>query len=134
MPRASIRLTNDRARHTAAAWCWGAADATLVTFEPPATKRTLAQNAAMWAALTEIAEQVPWHGQQLVPDDWKLLFLADMERGSRMTPALDGRGFVNLNTSSSALTVTEFATLLDAIYRFAADHDVQFRTPPESDR
>jgi hypothetical protein len=126
MPQAAIRLTNDRARHTAAAWVWGAQDGTLVTFATP-LKRTLAQNAAMWAQLTDIAEQLDWHGQQLPPDDWKLLFLADMDRGSRIVPALDGRGWVNLNTSSSALTVSEFARLLDAIQRFAADHHVTFR-------
>jgi hypothetical protein len=94
-----------------------------VTFTT-ANKRTLAQNAAMWAALTEIAEQVPWHNQMLEPDDWKLLFLADMWRGVRLVPSLDGRGFVNLNISSSALKVAEFAELLDAIYRFADEHGV----------
>jgi hypothetical protein len=126
MPQAAIRLTNPTARHKAAAWAWSSEDGTLVTFATP-QKRTAAQNAAMWAALTDIAEQLDWHGQQLPPDDWKLLFLADMDRGSRIVPALDGRGWVNLNTSSSALTVSEFARLLDAIHRFAADHHVTFR-------
>jgi NinB protein len=129
LPQAAIRLVNDRTRHTAAAWAWSSEPGTLVTFATP-HKRTLSQNAAMWAALTEIAEQVSWHGQQLSPDDWKLLFLADMDRGQRMVPALDGRGWVNLNTSSSALTVSEFAALLDAIYRFAAENSVTFRAAP----
>jgi len=123
MAQAAIRLVNDVARRTAASWAWGSDLNTLVTFATP-LKRTLQQNAAMWAALTEIAEQVPWHGQMLAPDDWKLLFLADMDRGARMVPALDGRGWVNLNTSSSALRVAEFAALLDAIHKFAAEHGV----------
>src|SRR5678816_2006336 len=126
MAQASIRLVNERTRQTVASWAWGAEAGTLVTFATP-DKRTLAQNAMMWASLTDIAEQVRWHGQHLTPDDWKLLFLADMDRGARMVPALDGRGFVNLNTSSSALRVREFAALLDAINTFAAENGVQFR-------
>jgi hypothetical protein len=127
MPQAAIRLLGPNTREKAATWCWNADPGTLVIFQPR-DKRTVAQNAAMWAALTEIAEQLPWHGQHLPADDWKLLFLANMDRGSRMVPALDGRGFVNLNVSSSALRVREFAELLDSIYRFAADHEVVLRT------
>jgi hypothetical protein len=123
MAQAAIRLVSPSTREKAATWCWNADVGTLAVFQSP-DRRTLAQNAAMWATLTEIAEQVEWHGQHLAPDDWKLLFLADMDRGARMVPALDGRGFVNLNTSSSALRVREFAELLDAIYSFAADHNV----------
>jgi hypothetical protein len=127
MPQAAIRLASPETREKASAWCWNADPGTLVTFATP-DKRTAAQNAAMWAALTEIAEQVPWHGQHLPADDWKLLFLANMGRGMRMVPALDGRGFVNLNVSSSALRVGEFAELLDDIHRFAADVGVVLRT------
>ncbi|HEY1878456.1 MAG TPA: recombination protein NinB [Caulobacteraceae bacterium] len=128
MAQASIRLVTDRARHTAATWAWNADPGTLVTFASP-DKRTVTQNAAMWPALTDISEQVQWHGQSLSPDQWKQLFLADMDRGALMVPALNGKGFVNLNTSSSALRVKEFARLLDAIYKFGADHDVIWRVP-----
>jgi len=127
MAQALIRLVNDAARRRAADWCWGADLNTAVSFANP-DKRTLEQNALMWALLTEIAEQVLWHGQHLAPDDWKLLFLADMDRGARMVPSLDGRGWVNLNTSSSALRVREFAALLDAIHQFAAENGVVFRS------
>jgi hypothetical protein len=127
MAQATLRLTSRATRERAAQWCWGAEPGTAVTFATP-DKRTLEQNALMWALLTEIAEQVPWHGQHLAPDDWKQLFLADMDRGIRMVPALDGRGFVNLNTSSSALRVREFAALLDAIHKFVADHGVAVRS------
>ena len=123
MAQATIRLSTPATREKAARWCWGAEPGTAVSFTSP-DKRTLEQNALMWALLTEISEQVVWHGQHLVPDDWKLLFLANMDRGARMVPALDGRGFVNLNTSSSALRVREFASLLDDIYKFVAEQGV----------
>jgi hypothetical protein len=129
MPHALIRLTDHTSRMRASSWCYGAADGTSVTFATP-DRRTAAQNAAMWAALTDIAAAVLWHGQQLAADDWKMLFLADMQRGARMVQALDGRGWVNLNASSSALTVSEFAELLDAIRKFAVAHGVML-PPPE---
>jgi|SRR5579864_1420783 len=128
MSQAAIRLTNRWSRERAATWCWGADLGTVVTFQAQ-DKRTNEQNALMWALLTEIAEQVPWHGQQLAPDDWKQLFLAGMDRGARMVPALDGRGFINLNTSSSALRVAEFARLLDDIQKFIAERGVIVRSP-----
>ena len=118
MSQASIRLVSPKARHKAAAWAWSSDPDTLVTFTSP-DKRTAAQNAAMWAALTDIAEQVEWDGQMLPPDDWKLLFLAEMHRGERMVKSLSGRGYINLNTSSSALRVGEFAELLEAIHKFS---------------
>jgi hypothetical protein len=124
MPQATVRLVDHATRQRAASWCWGAEPGTGVTFTTP-DKRTLEQNAKMWACLTDIAAAVPWHGQWLAPDDWKQLFLADMDRGARMVPALDGRGFVNLNTSSSALRVKEFAQLLDSILKFSLDHNVE---------
>jgi len=39
-------------------------------------------------------------------------------------PAIDGRGFVNLGTSTSALTVSEMVALQDLIEAFAAQHGV----------
>lgn len=126
MAQASIRLTSPASREKAATWARNAEPGTLVTFQS-LDKRTAEQNAFMWVMLTQIAEQTPWHGQSLAPDDWKQLFLADMDRGARMVPALDGRGWVNLNTSSSALRVAEFNRLLDAIQKFAADQGVRLR-------
>ena len=128
MAQATVRLFSKAERERAAVWCWNAEPGTVVTFATP-DKRTLDQNALMWALLTEIAGQVEWHGQRLAPDDWKQLFLAGMDRGVRMVPALDGRGFVNLNTSSSALRVREFASLLDDIHRFIAENDVVVGSP-----
>lgn len=128
MAQATIILVNDAARRRAADWCWGADLNTAVNYVSP-DKRTLEQNAAMWAMLTDIAAAMPWHGQALPPDDWKLLFLANMDRGARMVPALDGRGFVNLNTSSSNLRVKEFSTLLDDIHQFAAVRGLHLQVP-----
>ena len=92
-------------------------------------RRSLDQNAKMWAMLTEVSRQVEWHGQKLRPDDWKLIFVDALKREARLVPNLDGNGFVNLSTSSSDLSKQEFCDLLELISAFGANHNVTFYDP-----
>ena len=91
-----------------------------------AAKRSLPQNDRMWAMLTEVARQLPWHGVKLRPDDWKLIFLDALKRELRTVPNLDGTGFVNLGRSSSDLSKTEMTDLIEVIFKFGAQHGVVF--------
>ena len=93
------------------------------------SRRSLPQNARMWAMLTDVSRQLPWHGVKLPPDDWKLIFLDALKREVRTVPALDGRGFVNLGRSSSDLTKEEMADLMELIAAFGAEHGVVFSDP-----
>lgn len=102
---------------------------TRVTFQE--AKRSLPQNDRMWAALTDIAKQLSWHGVRLSPDDWKLVMLDALKREVRMVPNIDGNGFVNLGRSSSDLSKQEMSDLLEIIYAFGAKHGVEFH---ESDQ
>lgn len=94
-----------------------------------AAKRTLPQNDRMWAMLTDIAKQLPWHGVKLRPDDWKLVFLDALKREVRMVPNLDGNGFVNLGRSSSDLSKEEMSDLMELMTAFGAQHGVTFTDP-----
>jgi hypothetical protein len=87
----------------------------------------------MWAMLTEIAQQVTWHGQRLTPDDFKLVFLDALKRDVRMVPALDNRGFVNLGRSSSTLSREEMSDLIELIQAWCAEHGVILGEPSEPD-
>lgn len=93
------------------------------------SRRSLPQNARMWAMLTDVSRQLPWHGVKLPPDDWKLIFLDALKREVRTVPALDGRGFVNLGRSSSDLTKEEMSDLMELIAAFGAEHGVVFSDP-----
>ena len=95
--------------------------------EIKAAKRTIPQNDRMWAMLTDIAQQLPWHGQRLRPDDWKLLFLDALNRDARLLPNLDGTGFVDMGTRSSDLSKDEMSDLIELIFEFGARHDVKFQ-------
>lgn len=129
MSRATLILTGPESRARAAAWCRNAPMNTRVEFKE--AKRTTDQNALMWASLTEIARQVPWHGLKLSADDWKLIFMASLNQEMRLVPNIDGTGFVNLGRSSSDLSKEEMGGLIDLIHEFGARHGVVFHDGQE---
>lgn len=100
--------------------------------EVKAAKRSMPQNDRMWAMLTDVAEQIPWHGVRIRPDDWKLIFLDALKRELRMVPNLDGTGFVNLGRSSSDLTKAEMGDLMELIAAWGAQHGVKFHDRAEA--
>lgn len=124
MSRATLILNSELVRDKAVRWINGVPPGTRVEFKAP--KRTLPQNDKMWAMLTEISEQIVYHGVKLTPDDWKLLFLDALKREVRTVPNLDGNGIVSLGRSSSDLSREEMADLIEIINEWGARHDVVF--------
>lgn len=118
----TLRGRDDRAR--VVNWALKAPAGTRVEFK--ATKRTIPQNDKMWAALTDVATQLPWHGRKLHAEDWKFIFLDALKRELRIVPNLDGTGFVNLGRSSSDLSKDEMSDLIELIHEFGAKHGVIF--------
>ena len=87
-------------------------------------KRSLPQNAKMWAALTDISKQVDWYGDKLSPEDWKTMLTASL-RKQRAVQGIDG-GFVVLGTSTSKMTKEEMSELLELAIAFGVDRGVVF--------
>lgn len=129
MSRAVIVIGSDRDREKAAAWARKAPYNCRIEFKQ--AKRTVPQNDRMWAMLTDIAAQVPYHGLKLSPDDWKLIFLDALKREVRMVPNLDSTGFVSLGRSSSDLSKSEMSDLIELIFAFGAKEGVQFHEPED---
>jgi len=127
MSRATIVIRCDADRKRAASWAIGAQHGVRITFV--ASKRTLPQNDRMWAMLTDIARQLPWHGIRLTPTDWKLIFLDSLKRELRVVPNIDGTGFINLGRSSSDLDKDEMSQLIELMFAFGARHGVTFHDP-----
>ena len=129
MSRATLILNSELVRAKAKRWIDGLPHGTRVEFKAP--KRTLPQNDKMWAMLTEISEQIVYHGLKLAPDDWKLLFLDALKREVRTVPNLDGNGIVSLGRSSSDLSREEFAGLIEIITEWGVRNGVTFteKTP-----
>jgi hypothetical protein len=111
-------------RQRAAHWAAKLPEGTRIDFKAP--KRSIPQNDRMWAMLTDVSAQLPWHGIRLSADDWKLIFLDALKRELRMVPNLDGTGFVNLGRSSSDLSKEEMTNLIELIHAFGANHGVMF--------
>lgn len=130
MSRATLVIVSDTVRQKAIRWLQQAPWNTRIEFKAP--KRTTPQNDRMWAMLTDVAEQLVWHGVKLSADDWKLVFLDGLKRELRLVPNIDGNGFVNLGRSSSDLSKEEMSDLMELIEAFGAKHDVAFHDPREA--
>lgn len=130
MSRALLVLDSSFQRRKAHDWIDKAPSGTRIEFK--AARRSLDQNAKMWALLTEVAQQVRWHGIKLTRDDWKLIFLDALKREVRMVPNIDGNSFVNLGRSSSDLSKHEMMDLIEIILAFGASHGVQFHDAEEN--
>lgn len=89
--------------------------------------RTLAQNALLWATLTDISKQVDWYGRKLTPEEWKHVFTASLAKQDVM-PGLDG-GFVVLGKSTSKMTKAEMSELQELMLAFGAQQGVRFTAP-----
>lgn len=114
---AEIILSGTEQRTKACRWVHAAPDGTRLCFRKP--RRSLPQNARMWAMLTQIADQLEYHGRKLTPDNWKRLFLAALHTEVEIVPNLDNTGFTQLSGSSS-LTKSQMADLIALIEEYAA--------------
>jgi len=88
--------------------------------------RTLEQNAKLWAMLTDISQQVNWHGQKLSQEDWKHIFSAALSQ-QRVVPNLDNNGFVVLGQSTSKMTVAQMTEMIELMHAFGAQNEVKFK-------
>lgn len=123
MTRVLFRLLNKRERARAAQFLANAPEGSIVEFKRD--RRTIDQNAALWARLTDIAAQVEWYGQKLTAEDWKDVFSASL-RKARVVPGIDGGSFVPLGMRTSDMTKAELSDLLELIAAFGAQQGVKF--------
>ena len=90
--------------------------------------RSQDQNSRLWATLTDVSQQVIWHGEKLSPEDWKHVFTAALEK-QRIVPNIDGNGFVMCGMSTSKMSKAKFSDLLEIINAFGAEHGVKWSDP-----
>lgn len=133
MTRYVIVLNSKADRERAAKYIAAAPAGTRV--EIKATRRTTPQNSLFWSLLSDIAEQIPWHGIRLRPDDYKVLFMDALKKELRAVPNLNDDGFCNLGRSSSDLSKGEMSELIDFIVAWGTQKNVKFKLlPPIEER
>ncbi|WP_271270508.1 recombination protein NinB [Aliamphritea hakodatensis] len=87
-------------------------------------KRTLDQNAKMWAMLADVSFQVDWYGEKLCTESWKNIFTASLFK-QKTVPGIDG-GFVVLGKPTRNMKKRTFAELIELMYAFGAEHGVHW--------
>jgi hypothetical protein len=137
MTRRIFTLANDRLRDRAVECIREVPANSRVEVKGP--KRSTDQNAAMWAMLGDIAEQLRWEGLKLDTEEWKLVFLDALRREHRdqmkLVPNIDRTGFVDISGKhSSDLSHEEMRDLLTIIKAFGDQHDVTWSAPEPKDR
>ena len=90
-------------------------------------KRTLLQNDKMWSMLTDLSVQKPL-GKHGTPDDWKHWVMHACGFECQFMEGLDGRPFP-IGFRSSKLTVKQMITLIDWMYAFGAENNIQWTEP-----
>ena len=98
-----------------------------LTFKERKESRSIEQNAKMWAMLTDISEQVEWHGQKFSKEDWKDIFTAAM-RGQRSAPGIEG-GLVFFGERTSKMTMKDMAEMIEYVIWFGTDNEVKWSDP-----
>lgn len=95
-------------------------------------RRSMDQNALMWALLTDISKQVIWpvDGEmvKLDKEDWKAVISAGLKRTQRIAKGIEG-GFVMLGASTSKMSKAEMADLITLIEAFGSQQGVRFSAP-----
>jgi len=117
------RLVHQQARQRAVQGVLDAPEGYVVTIKPPT--RSLEQNALLWSALTDVADQVVWHGRKLDTASWKHIFSSSL-RKQDVVPNLDGTGFVVMGVSTSQMSKAEMNELIELIFAFGAQHNVKW--------
>lgn len=121
--RAQVIIRTEADRRKVIKWAQGTGYGTIVEFRK--ATRSNAQNALLWARLTEVARKVEWYGRYLSPEDWKNIFTASL-RKAEVVPGIDPGTVVVLGQWTSKMTIPEMTDLLHLIDAFAAQHNVEF--------
>ena len=109
-------------------------DVPLGTFvEMGRPKRSLPQNAKMWAMLGEVASQVQHAGRFYTDKQWKLLFMHALGQEIEFIPSLDGSTFIPYEGASSEMKVGEMSDMIEFMYAWGTQNGVVFREPKTTD-
>jgi hypothetical protein len=131
MSRALLILGRSDVNERAINWIRKAPPGTRVEFKGP--RRSLDQNARMWAMLTDFASQVEHGGRKYSPEEWKAIFMHALGQEVRFVPSLDGQGFVPIGQKTSELSVSEMCDLQELITAEGAQRGVVFHASDADD-
>lgn len=96
-------------------------------------RRTLEQNAKLWALLRDVARQcelvINGAAVKASEEDWKEVFTAALRGEQRLAQGIDGRA-VMLGASTRRMRVHELSDLIELIYAYGSERNVKWTTDP----
>ena len=101
-----------------------------VTIRPP--RRSLDQNAKLHAMICDIIRQHPvvWDGQAMDEDCWKAALMRAIGCRVKMLPSpLEEVAVVVVAPRTSALTVSQFAEMIECLYAKGAEWGIKWSEP-----
>lgn len=138
MDRISYRLTDPQRANQVLRDVWSIIKPVLMAghalaLEIKPETRSGAENRLLHAMISHIAKKQTWAGSKHDTEVWKRLLIAAWCRAHgeqvKILPALDGCGVDIVFRRSSQLTRAECADLIEFVFAWGADNDVQF--PPD---
>lgn len=96
-----------------------------------AAKRSVDQNAKMWAMLSDVARAKPG-GRHWPPETWKAAFMHFLGHQVQFCEGLDDTGPFPIGFRTSRLTVPQMADLITCIQEYGDRHNVAWTTPAEA--
>lgn len=118
----TVLLNGQASRQRAAALVAKAPSGYICKISEP--KRSLDQNAKLWAMLTDISTAKP-QGRMLTPDEWKAVFMQTCGWEQQFLEGLDGRPFPT-GFRSSRMTVAQMADLITFIQAYGDQQGVRW--------
>lgn len=117
----TLKLANQGIRNKARSWLDNAPDGMVIQFKEP--KRSLEQNAKLWAMLGDVSKQANHNGERYSPEVWKALFMSACGYELQMMRGLNGEP-VPMGVSSSSLSVSKMSELIEFISFWCAENGI----------
>lgn len=127
----TVRLIGPPQRALARSLIEQAPDGYVVQITPP--KRTLDQNARMWAMLSDVARAAP-EGRRWTPETWKAAFMHALGHEILWQPGLDGHSPFPAGFRTSRLNKRQMADLITLIAEYGDRHGVAWSEPHPDER
>lgn len=118
----TIILGTKRAAEQAVRVILAAPNGSVLTVRAP--RRTIDQNAKLWAMLSDISRAKP-EGRTHTPEMWKALAMHACGHAVQFENGLDGQPFP-VGFRSSRLSKAQMSDLIEFLYAFGAQHGVQW--------
>lgn len=119
----NYRLVSDKVRANAVEAVRNAPAGSIVTISEPT--RSKEQSSKMWAMIGDVMRTKP-EGRQWTKETWRAAFMHSLGHQIAFAEGLDNSGPFPIGFHSSNLNVKQMRDMIDVIYAYGNEHQVQW--------